>query len=119
MRHARKLNNWFWWIVALFPLLFALIYMFSAWQGAQTLEMTAVLTELNNLLPSVGIVTDALNTLANYFGTNMSTVPFVKMFNEYMGYFTLVQILHIAVDVLLMLPKLCNHLFHGKKDNEV
>lgn len=112
MRKRTILNladNVFWLIVALLPLILYLVQ-FCAY------DLTSVTTfdSFASFMSGFGINTDSIvyTSMSDLFGTS----GILPMFDStsasaplmYLSYFVMVQIVHLAVDFLVFIPKLCH-----------
>lgn len=96
----------FWLVVALLPVLFYigqfLIYKFD--------NLASEIPSFYSYLASFGILTDSVvyTTLADIFGTN-GVLPLFAVDSPvllFLSYFIIVMIVHVAVDVLVWIPRL-------------
>lgn len=114
MRLSRKLNTWFWWLVSISPILFALFWALGRPFGSSELfDYSAFFTSVCSVLPSAdGPIASALVDMLSYFGVSFHANSAISFFCQYMEFFVIVQVLHLAVSVLLFLPDFCHKVFH-------
>lgn len=116
MRFTRKLNTLFWWIISLLPLLLAALYCLK--DGTQTDTFAAYLSSVLSTLPTdSNLITSSLKEVLGYFGWDTVDTA-TSLFCSYMGYYVVVEILHIAVSVLTFLPMFCHRAFHRLLGND-
>lgn len=111
-RLYNKLNTWFWWVVACFPLILLIIQMlfFAFNKNSNGLDYSMFndfITFINNNVSS-GFIYDLFDNLNDFFiyafglsGQIGNAISFV------LAWFVFAHILHIFVDVILLLPRIC------------
>lgn len=94
----------FWYAIYLMPVLAYLIYLINA--GATPLSFDGFLTSIN-----LGILADNVfvNTLADIFGAG-GLVPVFADNGAFIAlvWFALMNLLHVFIDLILVLPRLCH-----------
>lgn len=100
----------FWWIVYCLPLI---TYLFILWGNARNgIDPMSFETVMNNYYDvAQGIISDPLDSIFGYSGV-------LPLFNNYamfgfMEWFIGTYLLHLAVDFILFIPRLC-HKFMNK-----
>lgn len=119
-RLYKKLTTIFWWVIATLPIFmllgYFLYYIFNKnYSGGFDLEnsIESVYFNFDNLYDDSGILFnklyDTFYSLFQLFGMNDSYTT--NMFGSYIVYclswFILVHILHLIVDIILLLPRIC------------
>ncbi len=100
-------DHFYWLLVALLPLLCYLIQFLSY----ELTSVTDTLPTFLSYMQSFGISTDSIiySVLADLFGSNGILPMFSTGSNAvllYLSYFVMVQIIHLAVDFLVFIPRL-------------
>lgn len=117
---ANLVDSFFWLLVAILPLLLYLITCFSYKLTNATESVTAFLP----FMKSLGLVDSGLiyNSLFDLFGTG-GILPLFSAENNailvFLSYFVSVEIVHLAVDFLLFIPRLAHKYMNTFTQNEV
>lgn len=107
-----KLDKWFWWIIALLPLIFWLFVNIGCAYSATSRSYVYLNTVLQNhfaldfTLESNGNL--IYRVLFDIFGKNGGIFPLFEYgssYLQYFVYFVTVQILHVLIDVLVFIPR--------------
>lgn len=119
MRYRNKLQSTFFGLLYLLPFIIigiiAITYIGD--KSAEIPSVTALLQQVTESLPK-GTVYECLYTLFGEFG---ATGVYVNFTCATMGMYLYVMIMHIAVDIILVLPTICRQLFDritGYKDKD-
>ena len=110
----------FWFLVSILPLVLYLITCFSYKLQSSTESLTAFLPFMKNLgLMDSGVI---YNSLSDLFGSS-GILPLFSANNNaillFLSYFVSVQIVHLAVDFLLFIPRLAHKYMNTFTQNEV
>ncbi len=117
---ANLVDSFFWLLVAILPVLLYLITCFSYKLTSATESVTAFLP----FMKSLGLVDSGLiyNSLFDLFGTG-GILPLFSAENNailvFLSYFVSVEIVHLAVDFLLFIPRLAHKYMNTFTQNEV
>ena len=117
---ANLVDSAFWFLVAILPLALYLITCLSYKLQSSTDTLTAFLPFMKNLgLMDSGII---YNSLSDLFGTG-GILPLFSAENNailvFLSYFVSVEIVHLAVDFLLFIPRLGHKYMNTFTQNEV
>lgn len=117
---ANLVDSAFWFLVSILPLALYLITCFSYKLQSATDSLTAFLPFMKNLgLMDSGII---YNSLSDLFGSS-GILPLFSADNNaillFLSYFVSVQIVHLAVDFLLFIPRLAHKYMNTFTQNEV
>lgn len=117
---ANLVDSVFWFLVAILPLALYLITCLSYKLQSSTDTLTAFLPFMKNLgLMDSGII---YNSLSDLFGTG-GILPLFSAENNailvFLSYFVSVEIVHLAVDFLLFIPRLGHKYMNTFTQNEV
>lgn len=117
---ANLVDSAFWFIVSILPLALYLITCLSYKLQSSTDSLTAFLPFMKNLgLVDSGII---YNSLSDLFGSS-GILPLFSADNNaillFLSYFVSVQIVHLAVDFLLFIPRLGHKYMNTFTQNEV
>lgn len=117
---ANLVDSAFWFLVSILPLALYLITCLSYKLKSSTDTLTAFLPFMKNLgLMDSGII---YNSLSDLFGTT-GILPLFSADNNaillFLSYFVSVQIVHLAVDFLLFIPRLAHKYMNTFTQNEV
>lgn len=119
-RLYKKLTTWFWWLIATLPIImllgYFLYYIFnknnnSGFDLNNSIE--SVYYNFDNMTESSGILFNKLYSmflnLFRLFGItdNFTDNMFVGFMIYSLSWFILVHILHLIVDIILLLPRIC------------
>lgn len=101
------LDNLFWLVMALLPLILHSVNILCYRLSDVTQVPSSLFTLLNSALFSDSIV---YSSLAELFGPDGILPLFTdsSIYLRYMAYFVSVEIVHLAVDFLVFIPKLCH-----------
>ena len=98
----------FWLLVALLPLVLYVVQFF-----AYELTTVTTFTPFDTFMTTFGVSTSSVvyTSLADLFGAN-GTLPLFSGSSSapilFLSYFVAVEIIHLAVDFLLFIPRLCH-----------
>lgn len=117
---ANIVDSAFWLLVAILPLVLYLITCLSYKLQSSTDTLTAFLPFMKNLgLLDSGII---YNSLSDLFGSG-GILPLFSAENNavlvFLSYFVSVEIVHLAVDFLLFIPRLGHKYMNTFTQNEV
>lgn len=117
---ANLVDSFFWLLVAILPIVLYLITCLSYKLQSSTDTLTAFLPFMKNLgLMDSGIIYKSLSDL---FGTG-GILPLFSADNNailvFLSYFVSVEIVHLAVDFLLFIPRLAHKYMNTFTQNEV
>ncbi len=117
---ANLVDSVFWFLVSILPLLLYLITCLSYKLQSSTDSLTAFLPFMKNLgLMDSGII---YNSLSDLFGSS-GILPLFSADNNaillFLSYFVSVQIVHLAVDFLLFIPRIGHKYMNTFTQNEV
>ncbi len=117
---ANIVDSAFWFLVAILPLALYLITCLSYKLQSSTDTLTAFLPFMKNLgLMDSGII---YNSLSDLFGSS-GILPLFSADNNailvFLSYFVSVEIVHLAVDFLLFIPRLAHKYMNTFTQNEV
>ena len=117
---ANIVDSAFWFLVAILPLALYLITCLSYKLQSSTDTLTAFLPFMKNLgLMDSGII---YNSLSDLFGT-AGILPLFSAENNailvFLSYFVSVEIVHLAVDFLLFIPRIGHKYMNTFTQNEV
>lgn len=117
---ANLVDSAFWFLVSILPLLLYLITCLSYKLQSSTDSLTAFLPFMKNLgLMDSGII---YNSLSDLFGSS-GILPLFSADNNaillFLSYFVSVQIVHLAVDFLLFIPRIGHKYMNTFTQNEV
>ena len=117
---ANIVDSAFWFLVAILPLTLYLITCLSYKLQSSTDTLTAFLPFMKNLgLMDSGII---YNTLSDLFGSG-GILPLFSAENNailvFLSYFVSVEIVHLAVDFLLFIPRIGHKYMNTFTQNEV
>lgn len=111
-RLYNKLNTWFWWVVACLPLILLItdLFYFAFNKNSNGLDF-AIFNDftsfINNNITS-GFIYDLFDNLNDFFiyAFGLSNqICYVVAF--VLSWFVFAHILHIFIDVILLLPRIC------------
>ena len=117
---ANLVDSAFWLLVAVLPIVLYLITCFSYKLTSATDSLIAFLP----FMKSLGLVDSGLiyNSLFDLFGTG-GILPLFSAENNailvFLSYFVSVEIVHLAVDFLLFIPRLAHKYMNTFTQNEV
>ena len=117
---ANLVDSFFWLLVAILPIVLYLITCFSYKLTNATESVVAFLP----FMKSLGLVDSGLiyNSLFDLFGTG-GILPLFSAENNailvFLSYFVSVEIVHLAVDFLLFIPRLAHKYMNTFTQNEV
>lgn len=117
---ANLVDSAFWFLVSILPLALYLITCLSYKLQSATDSLTAFLP----FMKSLGLVDSGLiySSLADIFGSS-GILPLFSADNNaillFLSYFVSVQIVHLAVDFLLFIPRLAHKYMNTFTQNEV
>ena len=117
---ANLVDSFFWLLVAILPIVLYLITCFSYKLTNATESVVAFLP----FMKSLGLVDSGLiyNSLFDLFGTG-GILPLFSAENYailvFLSYFVSVEIVHLAVDFLLFIPRLAHKYMNTFTQNEV
>lgn len=112
MRFEKKLNKLLWFIVALLPLIYSVIYMFNQ---STNVSLSVYLTDFIALFGN-GFIYDYLLDFIGFFGINSI---FITLLCCYINYLIIVCLMKLAYKVILLLVTICNSFldrFGGNKN---
>lgn len=117
---ANIVDSAFWFLVAILPLVLYLITCLSYKLQSSTDTLTAFLPFMKNLgLMDSGII---YNSLSDLFGSG-GILPLFSAENNailvFLSYFVSVEIVHLAVDFLLFIPRIGHKYMNTFTQNEV
>ena len=117
---ANIVDSAFWFLVAILPLALYLITCLSYKLQSSTETLTAFLPFMKNLgLLDSGII---YNSLSDLFGSG-GILPLFSAENNailvFLSYFVSVEIVHLAVDFLLFIPRIGHKYMNTLTQNEV
>ena len=117
---ANLVDSAFWFLVSILPLALYLITCLSYKLQSSTDSLTAFLPFMKNLgLMDSGII---YNSLSDLFGSS-GILPLFSADNNaillFLSYFVSVQIVHLAVDFLLFIPRIGHKYMNTFTQNEV
>ena len=117
---ANLVDSVFWFLVSILPLALYLITCLSYKLQSATDSLTAFLPFMKNLgLMDSGII---YNSLSDLFGSS-GILPLFSADNNaillFLSYFVSVQIVHLAVDFLLFIPRIGHKYMNNFTQNEV
>ena len=117
---ANLVDSAFWFLVSILPLALYLITCLSYKLQSSTDTLTAFLPFMKNLgLMDSGII---YNSLSDLFGSS-GILPLFSADNNailvFLSYFVSVEIVHLAVDFLLFIPRLGHKYMNTFTQNEV
>ena len=117
---ANLVDSFFWLLVAILPIVLYLITCFSYKLTNATESVVAFLP----FMKSIGLVDSGLiyKSLSDLFGSS-GILPLFSAENNailvFLSYFVSVQIVHLAVDFLLFIPRLAHKYMNTFTQNEV
>ena len=117
---ANLVDSFFWLLVAILPIVLYLITCFSYKLTNATESVVAFLP----FMKSLGLVDSGLiyNSLSDLFGTG-GILPLFSAENNailvFLSYFVSVEIVHLAVDFLLFIPRFAHKYMNTFTQNEV
>lgn len=117
---ANLVDSFFWLLVAILPIVLYLITCFSYKLTNATESVTAFLP----FMKSLGLIDSGLiyKSLYDLFGTG-GILPLFSAENNailvFLSYFVSVEIVHLAVDFLLFIPRLAHKYMNTFTQNEV
>ena len=117
---ANLVDSAFWFLVSILPLALYLITCLSYKLQSATDSLTAFLP----FMKSLGLVDSGLiySSLSDLFGSS-GILPLFSADNNaillFLSYFVSVQIVHLAVDFLLFIPRLAHKYMNTLTQNEV
>ena len=117
---ANLVDSAFWFLVSILPLALYLITCLSYKLQSSTDTLTAFLPFMKNLgLMDSGII---YNSLSDLFGSS-GILPLFSVDNNailvFLSYFVSVEIVHLAVDFLLFIPRIGHKYMNTFTQNEV
>ena len=117
---ANLVDSFFWLLVAILPIVLYLITCLSYKLQSSTDTLTAFLPFMKNL----GLMDNGLiyNSLSDLFGSG-GILPLFSAENNailvFLSYFVSVEIVHLAVDFLLFIPRIGHKYMNTFTQNEV
>lgn len=105
----------FWALIALLPLVAYVVILWHS--GVNGIDLSSVMSRCGFSLLGDNIV---VNTMSQLFGSS-GVMPFFVDDNliVYLSYFVIVEIIHLAVDVLLFIPRFAHKFFSCEKNGGV
>lgn len=112
-----KLTTYFWWFISVFPIIFFVVYslgyVFN--KSVNNYDFINIIDNIysyfDDAILTSGIMFnklfDAFSNLFNYLGLTSSNNYFSDFISFTLSWFILVHFLHLVVDFILILPRIC------------